>query len=268
MQNQNQNQNQSIEEQVFYLQEQSRKSQAIQEELLAQQSSTQAMLAQLFNLVNSVQNKTETAQNPLRNLTSNEDPPNPTYHKSAIKIKSPEKWSGPSDKQNIILWASSVRNYLKHYELLETTEGVTVVQSLLKGDAITYFVHQTETMNYEFETASKLLDQLVSWANPKYTQRNIRERIRNLRQNRNQPVFEYITAFQQLMFVVKNMSIEDQLINFSEGLIPRIKLEVAKAGDEITLDEAYRIASACDETANYAYRNNQNLRQSENIYPY
>ena len=44
------------------------------------------------------------------------------------------------------------------------------------------------------------------------------------------------------MFVVKNMSVEDQLINFSEGLIPRIKLEVAKAGDEITLDEAYRIA--------------------------
>ena len=143
------------------------------------------------------------------------------------------------------------------------------MQSLLKGDAMTYYVHQTETMKYEFETASELLEQLVTWANPKYTQRNIREKIRNLRQHRNQPVFEYISAFQQLMFVVKNMSVEDQLINFSEGLIPRIKLEVAKAGDEITLDEAYRIASACDETANYAYRSGQTLRQSETNYqPY
>ena len=141
-----------------------------------------------------------------------------------------------------------------------------MVQSLLKGDAMTYYVHQTETMKYEFETARELLEQLVTWANPKYTQRNIREKIRNLRQQRKQPVFEYISAFQQLMFVVKNMSVEDQLINFSEGLIPRIKLEVAKAGDEITLDEAYRIASACDETANYAYRSSQNLRQNEMNY--
>ena len=270
-QNQNQNQvPQSIEEQVFFLQEQSRKNQAIQEELLAQQNSTQAMLAQLFNLVGSLQNKTGTAQTASQanqvNNSSNEDSPSPTYQRSSIKIKSPDKWSGPTDKLNIISWASSVRNYLKHYDLLNTPEGVTVVQSLLKGDAITYYVHQTETMCYEFETANKLLDQLIAWANPKYTQRNIRERIRNLRQHRNQPVFEYITAFQQLMFVVKNMSIEDQLINFSEGLVPRIKLEVAKAGDEITLDEAYRIAAACDETSNYAYRNSQNLRQSETNY--
>ena len=224
------------------------------------------MLAQLFGLIGSLQNKKETVQAHQVNPTSSEDPPNTTYHKSSIKIKSPDKWSGPTDKLNIISWASSVRNYLKHYDLLHTSEGVTVVQSLLKGDAITYYVHQTETMGYEFETANKLLDQLIAWANPKYTQRNIRERIRNLRQNRNQPVFEYISAFQQLMFVVKNMSLEDQLINFSEGLLPRIKLEVAKAGDEITLDEAYRIASACDESANYVYRNTQNLRQNETNY--
>ncbi len=68
------------------------------------------------------------------------------------------------------------------------------------------------------------------------------------------------------MFVVKNMSVEDQLINFSEGLTPRIKLEVAKAGDEISLDEAYRIAVACDETANYAYRSLPNLRHNEMNY--
>lgn len=30
------------------------------------------------------------------------------------------------------------------------------MQSLLKGDAITYYVHQTETMCYEFETANML----------------------------------------------------------------------------------------------------------------
>ena len=55
MQN-NQNQNhQSIEEQVFILQEQARKSQTIQEELLAQQNTTQAMLAQLFNLMGNLQ---------------------------------------------------------------------------------------------------------------------------------------------------------------------------------------------------------------------
>ena len=206
--NTEQNQNQaplSIEEQVFFLQEQSRKSQAIQEELLAQQSSTQAMLAQLFGLIGSLENKKETVQAHQVNPTSSEDPPNTTYHKNSIKIKSPDKWSGPTDKLNIISWASSVRNYLKHYDLLHTSEGVTVVQSLLKGDAITYYVHQTETMGYEFEPANKLLDQLITWANPKYTQRNIRERIRNLRQSRNQPVFEYITAFQQLMFVVKNI---------------------------------------------------------------
>ena len=138
--NTEQNQNQaplSIEEQVFFLQEQSRKSQAIQEELLAQQSSTQAMLAQLFGLIGSLQNKKETVQAHQVNPTSSEDPPNTTYHKSSIKIKSPDKWSGPTDKLNIISWASSVRNYLKHYDLLHTSEGVTVVQSLLKGDAIT-----------------------------------------------------------------------------------------------------------------------------------
>ena len=272
MQNNNPNQTHpTIEEQVFMLQEQSRKSQAIQEELLAQQNSTQAMLAQLFNLVGSLQIKTETAQtapSTQENNPNTEHTHSPSQYKSSIKIKSPEKWSGPSDKLNIVSWTSSVKNYLKHYNLLETAEGVTVVQSLLKGDAITYFVHQTKTMNHEFETASKLLEHLITWANPKYTQRNIRERIRNLRQQRNQPVFEYITSFQQLMFVVKNMSVEDQLINFSEGLLPKIKLEVAKAGDDITLDEAYRIASACDETTNYAYRNIQTLRQNETNYQY
>ncbi len=65
------------------------------------------------------------------------------------------------------------------------------------------------------------------------------------------------------MLVVKKMSIEDQLINFSEGLLPRVKLEVANAGDEITLDEAYRIATACDQTSNYVYRSGQNLGQNE-----
>jgi len=191
---QNQNQKLSMEEQIFLLQEQARKSQAIQEELLANQSSTQSMLAQLFTLVQSIQNNTETAQaaQPVQETRSDTKP----SQKSSIKIKSPEKWSGPSDKSNIIAWASSVRNYLKHYDLLESEEGATVVQSLLKGDAITYYVHQTETMQHEFETASKLLDQLITWANPKYTQRNIREKIRNLRQRRNQPVFEYISEFQ------------------------------------------------------------------------
>ena len=264
MQN-NQNQNhQSLEEQVFLLQEQAKKSQEMQDKLLAQQNQNQNLLAQLCGLVQNLQQNSEAAQpaQPAQE-TRNETP----IQKSTIKIKSPEKWAGPSDRVNIISWASSVRNYLRHYNLLETEEGVTVMQSLLKGDAMTYFVHHTETMNYRFETANKLLDHLVAWANPKYTQRNIRERIRNLRQNRNQPVFEYISAFQQLMFVVKNMSIEDQLINFSEGLLPRIKMEVAKAGDDITLDEAYRIATACDETNNYAYRS-QALRQNDTNYQY
>ena len=192
MQN-NQNQNhQSIEEQVFLLQEQARKSQEMQEQLLAQQNQNQNLLAQLFTLVQNMQNsqnKTETAQaaQPTQvNSPNNENPHNSAYQRSSIKIKSPEKWAGPSDRSNIISWASSVRNYLRHYNLLETGEGVTVIQSLLKGDAMTYFVHQTETMNHQFETASILLDHLVAWGNPKYTQRNIRERIRNLRQNRNQ----------------------------------------------------------------------------------
>jgi hypothetical protein len=271
---QNQNQKQALEEQIFILQEQARKSQTVQDQILAQQTETQHLLAQLFNLVGSLQKNTEAAQAAQPNQesqtgkTGSETPQTPNY-KSSIKLKSPEKWAGPSDKLNIISWAASVRNYLKHYNLLESTEGVTVVQSLLKGDAMTYYVHQTETMQYEFETASKLLDQLITWANPKYTQRNIREKIRNLRQNRNQPVFEYIAAYQQLMFVVKDMSLPDQLINFAEGLVPRIKQEVAKAGDEITLDEAYRIASACDESSNYAYKGSQHLRQPEmNFQPY
>ena len=109
---QNQNQShQSLEEQVFLLQEQSRKSQAIQEELLAQQNSTQAMLAQLFNLVGSLQITKEPTQTIQGNPTSDKAPQNPVNPKSSIKIKSPEKWSGPSDKSNIISWTSSVRNY-------------------------------------------------------------------------------------------------------------------------------------------------------------
>ena len=55
-------------------------------------------------------------------------------------------------------------------------------------------------------------------------------------------------------------------MNFSEGLLPKIKLEVAKAGDDISLDEAYSIATACDETNNYAYRNSQALRQNDMNY--
>ena len=233
MQNNNPNQaHPSIEEQVFILQEQARKSQEVQEQLLAQQNNNQNLLAQLCSLVQNLQAKTETeaaqaAQNIQANSPNTEPQNNPAFLRSAIKIKSPEKWSGPSDKLSIISWASSVRNYLKHYNLLETAEGATVVQSLLKGDAITYFVHQTETMKHEFGTANELLDHLTSWANPKYTQRNVRERIRSLRQQRNQPVFENITAFQQLMFIVKDMSLPDQLMNYSEGLLPGIKKEVA-----------------------------------------
>ena len=128
-----------------------------------------------------------------------------------------------------------------------------MVHSLLKGDAITFYIHSTETLNREFHSAAEILEALKEWANPKYNQRNVRERMRNLRQTRNQPVSEYIAAFQQLAFIVKNMSNEDQLINFTEGLNLRIRLEVAKAGDEISLHEAYRIASMCDQTNNYVY---------------
>ena len=36
-------------------------------------------------------------------------------------------------------------------------------------------------------------------------------------------------------------------------MIPRIRIEVAKAGDEIALDEAYKIAIMCDQTNSYVY---------------
>ena len=119
-QNQNNNQvHQSMEEQIFLLKEQARKSQTVQEQILAQQSETQNLLAQLFSLVGNLQKNTEAAQaaQPIQdNQARSETPPNPTY-KGSIKIKSPEKWSGPNDKLNITSWASSVKNYLKHYDL-------------------------------------------------------------------------------------------------------------------------------------------------------
>ena len=82
MQN-NQNQNhQSLEEQVFLLQEQARKSQEMQEQLLAQQNQNQNLLAQLFTLVQNMQNsqnKTETAQaaHPTQMNSLSSENPNP-----------------------------------------------------------------------------------------------------------------------------------------------------------------------------------------------
>ena len=76
--NQNQNPNQqSVEEQIFLLQEQSRKSQAIQEELLAQQNSTQAMLAQLIHLVGTLQVTKDPVQTTQVEPTSDKCPKNP-----------------------------------------------------------------------------------------------------------------------------------------------------------------------------------------------
>ena len=117
---QNQNQKQAMEEQIFILQEQARKSQTVQDQILAQQTETQHLLAQLFNLVGNLQKNTEAAQatqtaqpnqeSQIGKIGS-ESPQMPNY-KSSIKLKSPEKWAGPSDRSNIISWASSVRNYL------------------------------------------------------------------------------------------------------------------------------------------------------------
>ena len=221
-----------------------------QRELMNHQANTQNKLEQILLSLNSTHPSEKINTD---NQEQDKIPSKDTKNRQTIKIKSPDKWSGPSDRVNVTAWISSVTNYLNHYSLLQRPEGVAIIHSLLKGDAITYYIHMTETMHREFHSAAEILEILKEWANPKYNQRNIRERMRSLRQTRNQPVIEYITEFQQLAFIVKNMSNEDQLINFTEGLDPRIRMEVAKAGDEISLDEAYRIATMCDQTNNYIY---------------
>jgi hypothetical protein len=211
-----------------------------QSELMNHQTDTQNKLNQILLALNS----THLAENNnTRNQEQDKTPTRDTSSKQAIKIRSPDKWSGPSDRVNVTAWISSVTNYLNHYGILQNPEGLACIHFLLKGDAITFYIHTTETMKREFHSAAELLDTLKEWANPKYNQRSVKERMRNLRQSRNQPVVEYISAFQQLAFIVKNMTSEDQLIYFTEGLNPRIRMEVAKAGDEISLDEAYKIAT-------------------------
>ena len=158
-----------------------------QTELMNHQTDTQNKLEQVLLAINRTH---LTEKNNTKQDVPEKSPSKATANRQTIKIRSPDKWSGPSDRVNVTAWISSVTNYLNYHNILQSQEGVAIVHSLLKGDAITFYIHSTETMKREFHSTDEILGALKEWANPKYNQRNVRERMRNLRQTRNQPVVE------------------------------------------------------------------------------
>ena len=118
-----------------------------QRELMNYRTETQNKLEQILLSLNRTQIIEKNNQD---NYEQDKAPPRDTPNRQAIKIRSPDKWSGPGDRVNVTAWISSVTNYLKHHNITQGQEGVSMVHSLLKGDAITFYIHSTETMNREF----------------------------------------------------------------------------------------------------------------------
>jgi hypothetical protein len=82
-----------------------------QSELANHQTDTQNKLNQILLALNS----THLAENNnTRNQEQDKTPTRDTSSKQTIKIRSPDKWSGPNDRVNVTAWISSVTNYLNH----------------------------------------------------------------------------------------------------------------------------------------------------------
>ena len=169
------------------------------------------------------------------------NPTNASERKEEPKISLPEKFSGTKEARNVKAWAASVRNYLEYYEMLFSPKGVTVTKSLLKEEAFTWISHRENKQNIFYQSAEALLTDLVEWIQPDYAVQQYRNQLRGLVQTGS--VTAYVTKFRSLNLLIDDLHPTEALDRFVEGLKPEIALEIKKIGSELSLDQAFDIAT-------------------------
>jgi hypothetical protein len=160
-------------------------------------------------------------------------------------LTQPSPFSGEAD-EDPTSWLFSCNMY---FDLLAADSGrrVRMAASMLRGPALLWWRmhHQSVekgecTLITEWDEFGRALQQQFSPVNPTTTARN---RLYSLVQRSSVPA--YADEFRRLVLRIPDLSAEEQVHRFINGLKPHIRTHVALR-DPTTLDQAIRAADTCE----------------------
>lgn len=158
--------------------------------------------------------------------------PVPNEKASKIKIPEPKSFNGARSSKDLENFLWDIEQYFRAARIPEA-QKVTITSMYLTGDAKLWWRTRAEDKaRREIESWDDLKTELKEQFLPCNTAYIAREALKKLRQNRG-PVREYVKKFSSLMLDIKNMSEEDKMFNFLDGLDnwPRAELQRAKPKD-------------------------------------
>lgn len=162
---------------------------------------------------------------------------------ASIIVKPPPPFSGKSG-ENIGAWIFQVESF---FEIKQIPAGdrLRYMPSFLGGQALVWFQSACTQIKSQsrgpFETWDSFLDELQKQFLPPNHQQSLRRQLRRLQQKGS--VQAYISEFREIVSQIGNMSEEDKICFFTEGLQHQARNELFYRSPS-TLDEAISIASS------------------------
>ena len=169
-----------------------------------------------------------------------------TGQTSILKCGKPEKFSG----SNVRSWLVSIDNLFANHGSNESEESkIKYAVSFMANDALHWWelMCLNQTIFNTFEDFKKAL---LDYFEPVNRTTNARKKLSSLKQiGKLSYISDYNQEFSKWLLQIPDMSVEEQLFHFTEGLRYKIKVEIEKE-NPTTLQDAMQLADRMDRISN------------------
>lgn len=166
---------------------------------------------------------------------------------SILKPNKPQLFEGKRDEFQVRAWIYKLEQYLSLIQVgnlvpLDEPTKINFAATFFTGNASTWWYNLVHCNNIPV-TWDAFKQAVFTEFVPFDSSQRAREKLRNLLQRTSVSV--YLTQFRNIILTVPDMTEGEKVDRFCQGLKPRVRLEVMKAGAQ-TLDDASRIALNVD----------------------